>query len=106
MYTYTYIIKPTDTVDVALDRTRKIIINNEIDTFNVDTAGHELRTDQDPDFALAKALNDPVTLLLRSVGMNDIDIDIVEYQLIKQLFCALNGMYENEYWRSEPSFGN
>lgn len=53
----------TDTVDVACRALRKVIVDDEIDAFEIKTTSHEFRSNKDPDFALAEGVDDIFTLI-------------------------------------------
>ena len=52
----------TDAVDVADGRRREVVVDDQVDTLEVDAAAHQLRADQHPDAAGAEALHHVVAL--------------------------------------------
>lgn len=44
-------------MDIADSRRRKVVVDNDIDVFEIDTATHEFRADQDPNVAFTESFN-------------------------------------------------
>ena len=64
-------------MNVRHDRLREIKVQHAVDALKVNAARHQVGTNQHPNFAQPKVLDDVVTLRLRPVGVNHIDVDAV-----------------------------
>lgn len=52
----------TNSVDVTDGAVRKVVIYNQIHSFEVDTTAHQLSTNKNPDFTLAETFHNIFTL--------------------------------------------
>lgn len=85
----------TNSVDVANGRRGEIIVNNEIDSLKVDTATHQLSTDENPNLTRAETFNNIVALKLSPFRMNDVDVDSVVDQFRIEFFSPLFSLDKN-----------
>lgn len=61
-------------MDVWYRRWRKIIVNDKVDAFEINTATHKLGTNQYPNFSFPERFDHIVSLFLGSIGVNYIHI--------------------------------
>jgi hypothetical protein len=104
----------SDSVDVADDALGEVVVDDQIDSFEINASSHKIRANQDPRHTLPKISNDFVALALRSIRVYHIDIDALVQQLLEaargrqrqqikkirvgalQLLSALLRLHENE----------
>lgn len=73
----------SDSVDVADDALGEVVVDDQIDSPEIDASSHEIRANQDPRDTLPKISNDFVALALRSIRVYNIDIDALVQQLLE-----------------------
>lgn len=62
-----------DTVDITMCGKRKVVVDDEFDALEVDTAGQDVSADKEEELALTEAVEEGVTLCQCAVAMEDID---------------------------------
>mmetsp|Transcript_63038 Transcript_63038/g.152187 ORF Transcript_63038/g.152187 Transcript_63038/m.152187 type:complete len:245 (-) Transcript_63038:833-1567(-) len=90
----------SDAVDVRDGRLGEVVVDDGVDALEVDTACHELCADEDPHLTRAELFDNMVALLLRALGVHDVDVEVVVDELVEELHRALLGLHEDEHgWR-------
>jgi hypothetical protein len=79
-----------DSVNIADDALGEIVIDDQIDSFEINASSHEIRANQHPCDTLPKISNDFVALALRSIRVYNIDIDALVQQLLKPTNAVIN----------------
>merc|ERR1719237_1561686 len=88
-----------DAVDVADGRRGKVVVDDEVDALEVDAATEQLGADQDPNVAGAEFSDRRVTLKLRSLRVNDVNLNSAVHwrlELIEEVFCPLLRLHKNQ----------
>lgn len=88
--------RTTDPVNVTLHRLRKIVVDDQIDSLEIDTARHELGTNENPKFARPEFFHGPVTLRFRSLRVHHVDVDPLEYKLVEKFPRTLDGLNKDK----------
>ena len=78
---------------------REVKIENAVDALEINTTSHQVGANQHPNFTQAKVLDDAVALSLRAVGVDDIDVDAIVHEFVKQLPRPLNRLDKNQHGR-------
>ena len=73
----------SDSVDVADDALGEVVVDDQINSLEINASSHEIRANQDPRDTLPKISNDFVALALRSIRVYNIDIDALVQQLLE-----------------------
>ena len=102
-------------MDVTDRRRREIVIDDQVDTFEIDTTSHQLRANQDPDLTRPERLNNVVSLKerqilitwimtmiqmggnlkLRPFRVNDVNIYALVDQFSVQFLGSFLGLYKD-----------
>ena len=78
---------------------RPAVVDDQVDALKINSSAHELGTDENPDVATPEGSDCVLSLLLRSLTVDDVNIDPVIQQFFEELRCSLLALNKN---RSEP----
>ena len=90
--------RSADAVNVGNKTLWEVKIDNLVDSFKVDSSAHEVSADQNPGLPKPKSANSLITLLLLFVSVDNVDVEAVELQLLKQLLCSVFRLSEDQHW--------
>lgn len=79
----------------------EIVVDDEFDSLEVDSASHHVGTDQAPHFALCKLPDDLVALARAPVRMDRVGVDPVKHELVGEFLGALDRLDKDEDGRGE-----
>ena len=83
-------------MQVAGSRMRKVIVYDEIYTFEVNTSTEQLSANKDPYFALSKGHERVLALLLCSIRVYHIHFDVFVNELFEKQVRLFFGIDEND----------
>jgi hypothetical protein len=93
--------RATHSVDVGDHALREVVVDHVVHCFEVNSARHQVGTDQDPDLAQAKVTHDIISLVLFTIGMDHIRVYSLASQLVIKLLRTVFRLDKNKHWRFE-----
>jgi len=90
-------------MDVADDACGEVKVDHNVHSFEVDSSGHQVCADEDPDLAQSELFDNLISFILLFVSVDHVGVDPFVDQFMKELLGPLLRLQEDQHWRAEPA---